>query len=139
MIVKASKKMLKIVFIVIMAAILIMITIMVISAIEHKDYVSVNAEVSEVYTDTFSGKGSNSNSSAKYAIVKYTIDAKKYSSKYRLGNFHNVSAGNIITVRVNPNDYSDIYNDYANSINIFFVVFLSIFDIFVFLALRKRK
>ncbi|MFR0925646.1 MAG: hypothetical protein ACLSCZ_05480 [Ruminococcus sp.] len=139
MIVKAPKKMLRIVFSVVMATILVLITIMVVNVIAHKDYISVEAEVSEVYTDTFSGKGSKSNSSAKYAIVEYTIEAKKYSSKYRLGNFHNVSEGNIITVRFNPNNYSDIYNDYTNRINIFFIVFLSAFDVFVFLALRKCK
>ncbi|WP_417136971.1 hypothetical protein, partial [Ruminococcus bromii] len=120
MIVKVPKKMLRIVFSVVMATILVLITIMIVNVIAHKDYISVEAEVSKVYTDTFSGKGSKSNSSAKYAIVEYTIEAKKYSSKYRLGNFHNVSEGNIITVRFNPNNYSDIYNDYTNRINIFF-------------------
>ena len=119
MIVKVPKKMLRIVFSVVMATILVLITIMIVNVIAHKDYISVEAEVSKVYTDTFSGKGSKSNSSAKYAIVEYTIEAKKYSSKYRLGNFHNVSEGNIITVRFNPNNYSDIYNDYTNRINIF--------------------
>ena len=127
MIVKVPKKMLRIVFSVVMATILVLITIMIVNVIAHKDYISVEAEVSKVYTDTFSGKGSKSNSSAKYAIVEYTIEAKKYSSKYRLGNFHNVSEGNIITVRFNPNNYSDIYNDYTNRINIFFIVFLSAF------------
>ena len=139
MIVKVPKKMLRIVFSVVMATILVLITIMIVNVIAHKDYISVEAEVSKVYTDTFSGKGSKSNSSAKYAIVEYTIEAKKYSSKYRLGNFHNVSEGNIITVRFNPNNYSDIYNDYTNRINIFFIVFLSAFDVFVFLALRNCK
>ena len=139
MIVKVPKKMLRIVFSVVMATILVLITIKIVNVIAHKDYISVEAEVSKVYTDTFSGKGSKSNSSAKYAIVEYTIEAKKYSSKYRLGNFHNVSEGNIITVRFNPNNYSDIYNDYTNRINIFFIVFLSAFDVFVFLALRKCK
>lgn len=138
MIVKAPKKMLRIAFIVVITAILVLLTIMVVNVIAHKDYISVEAEVSKVYTDTFSGTGSKSNSSAKYAIVKYTIDAKEYISKYRLGNFHNVSEGNTITVRVKPNNYSDIYNDYTNRIIIFFIVFLSAFDVFVFLALRKK-
>ncbi len=56
MIVKAPKKMLRIVFSVVMATILALITIMVVNVIAHKDYISVEAEVSEVYTDTFQVK-----------------------------------------------------------------------------------
>lgn len=135
--IKASKEMLGIVFIAVTMAVLVMITMITVHVVAHKDDISVSAEVKEVCVELPPGVADETGGASKYAVVSYNINGENFEGKYSLPPFHGVSQGDIIEIKVNPEDYSDIKNDFSFSVMIFFGVFFFLFDVFLFFAIKK--
>ena len=135
--VKASKEMLAIVFLVVSGVVLVFAILITINLVAHKNDISVKAEVVKVYKEVPSGRAQKTGGALKYAIVSYNINGRDYEGEYRLGNFHGVSEGDIIDIKVNPADCSEIKNDFSFRAMIFYCVFFLLFDLFLFCAIKK--
>lgn len=136
MIVFVSKKFLAITFVIVTMAVLFLATYLAVNVITHQDYITLKADVDSVYTV----RSSNKNSSGQdYAHIRYSIDETQYTCEYSLWFFHNVGAGDIIDIRVNPDDYSDVEDQVQIYGTILFISFLLLFDVFLIAALISKR
>lgn len=135
--VKASKKLLAIVFAVSAVAVIVLAALSVVDCVKYSRYIQAEALVSSVYTDSSLTNASGKSSVEKYAVCNYSIDGESFSQKYRLGMFHSVGEDDVIKIRVNPDNHSEIADTYALKTKIICALFFLMFGVVTAVAIGR--
>lgn len=137
--VKASNKLLAIVFFASIAAAIVLAALTVADCIKYSDYIKIEAVVTSVNTDSSLTNAGGNTSVEKYAVCSYNIDGESHSKKYRLGLFNTVGEGDTIKIKVNPDNPDEIADNYALKVKGYAALFFLSFGVVMTFLLRKAN
>lgn len=117
---------------------LIMIGILIFGTVKRESYIETDARViavdSRLKTD-----GNGETYREYYAHILYTIDNKEYDSYYTIWGPNSVKEGEIITVKVNPNNLHEVSHDVVYGVIIIFtVLFAGISLVLNFVKIKQK-
>lgn len=117
---------------------LAMIGILIFGTVKRESYIETNAQVvtvdSRLKTD-----GNGETYREYYAHILYTIDNKEYDTYYTIWGPNSVKEGEIITVKVNPNNLYEVSHDVEyGMIIILTVLFTGLSLAFNFVKIKQK-
>ena len=103
--------------------------------IKTKDYVKIEAKISEVgYHQHY-----ESDSYSDYIKFEYKYDNNNYTNEQRVAFRGNKKVGNKTTIYVNPSNPVEVRDNYLTRLNIVISIVIIIFNVFCIKAYRARK
>ena len=115
----------------------VMMCIFVLKQINYSDYEKVEARI--VSVDSKYGSGSNSKSRTYYVTYQYKIEGEQYNSKTQVFTKSGKKIDDIVVIRYNPENPSEIENEYANQSLLFFIIFTGVFTVLLWIIILRNK
>lgn len=118
---------------------LAMIGILIFGTVRRESYIETNAQV--VTVDSRLETDANGETYREYcAHILYTIGGKEYDAYYTMWGPNSVKEGDIITVRVNPDNLHEVSQDVGYGVIIIFtVLFAGLSLAFNFAKIKQKR
>ena len=128
-------KTLKLIFIIIFISTFIFTSLIVIYKIQTRNYKTVNATIKNVRIDDTDNTGNKRMNNTIYTTYSYEVNSKLYEIEIKTFLQKNIGKNEII--KYNPNNPKQIYNKlYVNGL-IAFTLFQLLFEIILYLIIKK--
>ena len=123
---------------IVIAVMAIFLVVGIASAVKTRSYIKTDAQVLAMETEVDHGLENNSKSTMTKSIrCTYTYEGKTYETSYRTF-FKRYSAGDTVSVYVNPEEPSAIKDPFMTESGILMFAFLTVFVVLLSLSQRNR-